>query len=79
MRLGCLMLAFCFSATGQVAQAPVPPSDAASSYLNQVLDLMQTRALHTKAIDWPEVRRQTLTRAAGAQSTTDTYVAIAYV
>src|ERR1700743_2200779 len=78
MRLGSLTLALCLSATSLVAQAPAPQSDAASSYLNQLLDIMQTHALHTKEIDWPEVRRQAMARAAGAQSTTDTYVAIAY-
>lgn len=59
---------------------PVIPaqSEPPAGYLNTVLDLMQTHALHTKEINWPAVRRETLARAAGAQSTADTYPAIAY-
>ena len=74
----CGTLAFCLSAAGQVAPISATPSDVAASYLNQVLDLIQAHALHTQEIDWPGVRKQTLARAAGAQTTTDTYVAIAY-
>ncbi len=53
-------------------------SSTATSYLNEVLDLMQQNALHTKEIDWPIVRSETLKRAEGAQTTVDTYPAIYY-
>jgi len=39
---------------------------------------MQQHALHAKEIDWPAVRNQTMQRAAGAQTTADTYPAIFY-
>ena len=47
-------------------------------YVNHVLDVMQEHALHTKEIDWSAVRMETLQRAAGAQTTLDTYPAIFY-
>lgn len=53
-------------------------SAAAATYLNHVLDLMQQNALHSKEIDWPAVRRETLKQADGAQTTVDTYPAIYY-
>src|ERR1035438_3281629 len=74
----CAVLLVCLVATGQEAQAPAETSSVAEAYLNHVLDLMQAHALHTNEIDWQAVRRETLKRAAGAQTTTDTYPAIFY-
>jgi C-terminal processing protease CtpA/Prc len=72
------MLSFCLFAAGQEAQVPARISSAAQAYLDHVLDLMQAHALHTNEIDWPAVRSETLKRAAGAQTTADTYPAIFY-
>jgi hypothetical protein len=74
----CAVLLVCLVATGQEARAPAETSSVAEAYLNQVLDLMQAHALHTNEIDWQAVRRETLNRAAGAQTTADTYPAIFY-
>lgn len=75
-----LSLAF-FSFSFGPASLPQKPgviSPAAKAYLEQVLDLMQKNALHKKAIDWAQVRRETLAHAKGAQTTADTYPAIAF-
>ncbi|HEY1464015.1 MAG TPA: S41 family peptidase [Terriglobales bacterium] len=62
-----------------VAQEKTPAmSDSAHKYLEQVLDLMQKNALHRSSIDWTQVRQETFTRAQNAQTTVDTYPAIAY-
>jgi hypothetical protein len=53
-------------------------SAEARKYLNEVLEIMQKRALHRDSIDWKRVREETLARAANAKTTTDTYVAIAH-
>src|SRR5215471_7650097 len=53
-------------------------SEAARTYLNGVLDTMEKRALNRDTIDWKRVRAETLALAGGAQTTTDTYVAIAH-
>jgi carboxyl-terminal processing protease len=75
-----VVLSFCMpaSALGQSAPETAGTSPAAAEYLNAVLDLMQKNALHTKEIDWPAVRRETLEHAKGAQKTVDTYPAIYY-
>lgn len=68
-----------------LAVCPTPAQDsgnqispAAKAYLEQALDLMQENALHQKEIDWKKVREESLSRAASAQTTEDTYPAIAY-
>jgi hypothetical protein len=75
---GFAILLICIFAAGQQAQTRAAISSSAEAYLRQVLDLMQAHALHTNEIDWPTVRAETLKRAAGAQTTTDTYPAIFY-
>ena len=60
------------------AQEPDGISPAAKTYLEQALDLMQKNALHKKSIDWAQLRRETLAHAKGAQTTADTYPAIAF-
>jgi hypothetical protein len=57
---------------------PQTISDAARTYLGQALDLIQNRALNRDSIDWTQVRRDTFARAPSAQTTFDTYPAIAY-
>jgi carboxyl-terminal processing protease len=64
------------SPPAQDTQASQTTSVVATTYLNYVLDLMQQKALHSAEIDWPAVRRETLKRASGAQTTMDTYAAI---
>ena len=75
---GFAILLICIFAAGQQAQTRADISSTAEAYLQQVLDLMQTHALHTNEIDWPTLRAETRKRAAGAQTTTDTYPAIFY-
>jgi carboxyl-terminal processing protease len=60
------------------SQTAARTSRDAERYIREVLDLMQEHALHTKEIDWPAVREETLKRADGAQTTADTYPAIFY-
>lgn len=75
------ILNLCEPMTAQemAAQTKMPAiSDAARTYLEQVLDLMQKNALHRDAIDWKQVRQETFARAQNAQTTVDTYPAIAY-
>lgn len=59
-------------------ETPKPISSAARAYLEQALDLMQQNALHKRSVDWASVRLQTMDHASGAQTTTDTYPAIAF-
>jgi carboxyl-terminal processing protease len=72
------MLGFRVLAAGQQVPVSALISSPAQAYLNQALDLMQAHALHTLEIDWPVVRSQAFERAAGAQTTVDTYPAIFY-
>ena len=53
-------------------------SEPARTYLTGVLDTMQKSALNRDLIDWDRVRAETLALAGDAQTTTDTYVAIAH-
>lgn len=64
-------------ASQSVSAAPVM-SEAAVSYLNHVLDLMQKHALHRKEIDWKQLRNTARAYASGVQTTEDTYPAIVY-
>jgi len=47
-------------------------------YLRSTLDLIQTRALRTSAVNWSSVRSKAAAMAAGARTTADTYPAINY-
>ena len=74
-----LTLLSCLTSSASLAQeSPDGISPAAKAYLEQALDLMQKDALHKKSIDWAQVRKETLARAKGAQTTFDTYPAIAF-
>ncbi len=68
----CLLVACC------ARRATAAISNQAGDYLAHVLDLMQSTALHRKEIDWPALRIATLRQAAEANSTSDTYPAVAY-
>jgi len=54
------------------------PEMSPARYTNEVLDIMQTNALHRDSIAWPRVREQALARARGAKTSFETYPAIAY-
>jgi carboxyl-terminal processing protease len=50
----------------------------AKTYLQRALDLMRENALHKKEIDWKTLTEETFARAKNAQTTQETYPAIAY-
>lgn len=50
----------------------------ALAYLDEALDYMQRHSLYRERIDWSTLRRETLTRAEGAQTPADTHLAIVY-
>jgi len=49
----------------------------ARAYLTEVLDLLENRSLNKHRVDWPDVRRRALAELGQAQTTADTYPAIA--
>jgi carboxyl-terminal processing protease len=53
-------------------------SPVAQSYLDSALNVMQQNFLHKDKIDWPQLRRETLSQAAGAQIPVDTYPAVRF-
>lgn len=75
----CLILLVVVAASDSIAQeSPKRISAAARTYLVQALDLMEQNALNKSSIDWPIVREETLARASHAQTSADTYTAIAF-
>ncbi len=57
---------------------PGPPEDV-RQYLEAALDTIETHALTSRDVDWNTVREQVMTRSKMAQSTEETYDAIAFV
>lgn len=53
-------------------------STEATAYIDAALKVMQEHFLHKDQIDWPQLRRETLGQAAGAQNSVDTYPAIRF-
>src|SRR5262249_50733530 len=53
-------------------------SESARTYLTSVLDIREKSALNPDSNDWKRVRTETFAMAGNAQTTTDTYVAIAH-
>jgi hypothetical protein len=53
-------------------------SPAAAAYLDAALKVMQENFFYKDKIDWPQLRRETLSQAAGAQTPVDTYPAIRF-
>jgi carboxyl-terminal processing protease len=53
-------------------------SPAAAKYLESALAIMQEHFYQKDRIDWPELRRETLSQAGAAQSPVDTYPAIRF-
>lgn len=65
-------LLFCLQLYGQNM------SPGAQSYIEAAVRIMQDNFVHRGKIDWEQLRRDTLSRAAGAQTTADTYEAIRF-
>jgi hypothetical protein len=59
-------------------QASGAATPAAIAYVNHALGLMQQHSINTRKLDWTAIRNQTLAKAAGAQTTYDTYDAIRF-
>src|SRR5580704_3276755 len=74
----CLIGAFFFVCATCVAQptADDPTKSDPIAYLNRALDEIQARSLRRDHIDWPQLRKEALARAAHAEITVDTYDAI---
>ena len=49
-----------------------------TAYVEQALELMRKNSMNQAAVDWPALRKETLTRAAGAEITADAYAAIRF-
>jgi hypothetical protein len=71
-----LLPALCFS----LAAAPRDDvaSPEATAYIDAAIKVMQEHFLHRDKIDWPQLRRETLSQAGGAQTPVDTYPAIRF-
>lgn len=69
------------SATACADAGPAEPDGSMSLvahvYLNDALDIMEFNSVRRYEIDWPVFREETLASAAGAETTSDTYAAIA--
>ena len=52
------------------------PSGEAKAYLDRALDLLQARHINTAKADWPRLRAEAYTKAAGATTPRETYAAI---
>ena len=75
-----LTLTGCGGGANPSAPAPTPGANnlsaIATSYLHEVLGLMQTNSINRARINWTDFRNQVLQRAQGAQTIADTYSAI---
>ena len=79
IHLTCLLwMASCSLAAAQTASPPVL-SDVARIYLESVVTLAQTNSINRSQIDWPMVRREVFSRAAGAQVASDTHSAVQWL
>ncbi|MFZ6026506.1 MAG: S41 family peptidase [Chloroflexota bacterium] len=56
-----------------------PTSAIATAYLNEVLDVVERRALNRHSIDWEQFRARLFAIAEGAQTTADTHRAIRFM
>lgn len=68
-----VLMAACDSETS----APPEMSPTAQAYLEEVIGVMEANSLHRFTIDWPALRSDVFTVAAGAQTIPQTHVAIA--
>jgi C-terminal processing protease CtpA/Prc len=60
------------------AETTRPLSPEASGYLKRALDVLEYSSINRQKIEWPAFRQRVIERAAGAQTTADTYPAIRY-
>jgi hypothetical protein len=78
MRKAPLVFASFLAALGAQETPNQAISPAAAKYLESTLAIMQEHFYQKARIDWPELRRETLAQAGGAQSPVDTYPAIRF-
>ncbi|MEO8681021.1 MAG: S41 family peptidase [Vicinamibacterales bacterium] len=71
-------LAMCSMAAAQPA-SPAALSESARTYLEGVISLAQANSINRSQIDWPGVRREALSRAAGAQDEAGTHPAVQWL
>ena len=55
-----------------------PPTQQPAGYLSNALDWLSAHAVRADSVNWPDVRRQTLTLVPAPQSAADTYPAIKF-
>lgn len=60
------------------SQSAPDMSAAARSYLTRALDILEHNSINKKTLDWAVLRSETMSHAAGAQTTADTYEAIRF-
>ncbi len=73
------VMEFALLAHGSVSlQAGLQSSTVAIDYLNRAIDIMQQNAFRRNSVDWPKLRQDALSMAAGSESPADTYEAIRY-
>ncbi|WP_415949709.1 S41 family peptidase [Streptomyces sp. KLOTTS4A1] len=70
------VLAFVGGCTGSKPSPGADMSPEARSYLSEVLDIMEERALRRDDVDWAEVRKTAFEQAGAARRPSDTYSAI---
>ena len=75
---GLCWLATCSLASAQPA-SPAALSDSARTYLEGVISLAQANSINRSQIDWPSVRREAFSRAAGAQDESGTHAAVQWL
>jgi len=63
---------------GQPPQSAGATKTDTLAYLNQAIDIMQTKALRRNTVDWAKIRAAALAMAAHAESTAGTYDAIRF-
>jgi carboxyl-terminal processing protease len=68
----------CVALGGYTVWAQAPMSATAEAYLSEALAVMKKHSLRRERIDWTVLRDKTLARAAGADSTVDTWDAVRF-
>ena len=71
-----LLLALWLTLASIHADDEILPS--AKAYIEEALKVMQEHFLHKEKIDWPTLKQEALSQAAGAQTAVDTYPAIRF-
>jgi hypothetical protein len=63
--------------SGYAQSAEATPANVASSYINEMVDIMQNNSINRAHINWTNFRAQVVGRAQGAETIPDLYPAIA--